>query len=282
MRLHYYLSLKKLHSKFFVYQSIYSSLKFGIIAAILLIVFIYSASASPVKKPRFNKIEKRVDKVVNGQVTSASGDILNGVSITVKGNTNGTSTDVEGRYRISVPDNGTLIFTFIGYETKEIAVKNQTTINVKLDSSATRLNDVVVTAFGISKERKGLVYSVSTVKGSDFTEARETNVASALTGKIAGVDATQVASGPGGSSRVVIRGSGSFNSNQQPLYVVNGLPINSGNSGALTNTTGLNVDRGDAISSINPDDIESITVLKSGAAAALYGSQAANGVIACP
>lgn len=124
-----------------------------------------------------------------------------------------------------------------------------------------------------------MVYSVSSVKGSEFTEARETNVASALTGKIAGVDATQVASGPGGSSRVVIRGSGSFNSNQQPLYVVNGLPINSGNNGALTSSTGLNIDRGDAISSINPDDIESITVLKSGAAAALYGSQAANGVI---
>ena len=138
---------------------------------------------------------------------------------------------------------------------------------------------MVVTAFGISREKKGLVYSVSTVKGSEFTEARENNVANALTGKIAGVDATQVSSGPGGSSRVVIRGNGSFNSNQQPLYVINGLPINSSNMGAGTSTTGLNIDRGDAISSINPDDIESITVLKSGAAAALYGSQAANGVI---
>lgn len=220
-----------------------------------------------------------IDKVVSGRVTNANGDVLQGVSVTVKGSTTGTSTDPEGRFRISVPDNGSLIFTFIGYETKEAAVNNQTTIDVKMEPSATKLNDVVVTAFGISKERKGLVYSVSTVKGSEFTEARETNIANALTGKIAGVDATQVASGPGGSSRVVIRGSGSFNSNQQPLYVVNGLPINSGNNGAQTNTVGLNVDRGDGISSINPDDIESITVLKSGAAAALYGSQAANGVI---
>lgn len=172
-----------------------------------------------------------------------------------------------------------MLFTFVGYETKEVEVRNQTVINVSLIQNATNLTDVVVTAFGLSKERKGLVYSVTTVKGNEFTEARETNVANALTGKIAGVDATQVASGPGGSSRIVIRGNGSFNSNQQPLYVVNGLPINSGNSGALTNTVGLNVDRGDGISSINPDDIESITVLKSGAAAALYGSQAANGVI---
>ena len=224
-------------------------------------------------------VTEKADKIVSGQVSSTTGENLNGVSVSVRGNTAGTSTDAEGKFRISVPDDATLVFTFIGYETKEVPVKNQTNLSVKLDPSATKLNDVVVTAFGISRERKGLVYSVSTVKGSEFTEARETNVASALTGKIAGVDATQVSSGPGGSSRVVIRGNGSFNSNQQPLYVVNGMPINSGNLGAGTNTTGLNVDRGDAISSINPDDIESMTVLKSGAAAALYGSQAANGVI---
>lgn len=219
------------------------------------------------------------ETVVSGQVTNSNGEALNGVSVTIKSSSTGTSTDVQGKYRIRVQDDDSLIFTFVGYDEKRVGVNGQTTINVKLESSAAKLNEVVVTAFGISKERKGLVYSVSTVKGNEFTEARETNVANALTGKIAGVDATQVASGPGGSSRVVIRGNGSFNSNQQPLYVVNGLPINSGNNGALTNTTGLNIDRGDAISSINPDDIESITVLKSGAAAALYGSQAANGVI---
>ncbi|MEJ7828855.1 MAG: SusC/RagA family TonB-linked outer membrane protein, partial [Segetibacter sp.] len=222
---------------------------------------------------------KSVNSIITGQVTNANGEKLNGVSVSAKGTTTGTSTDAEGQFRINMPDNGTLVFTFIGYETKEIGVTNQSTINVRLEPSATKLDEVVVTAFGISKERKGLVYSVSSVKGSEFTEARENNIANALTGKIAGVDATQVSSGPGGSSRVVIRGNGSFNSNQQPLYVINGLPINSGNNGAGTNTVGLNIDRGDAISSINPDDIETITVLKSGAAAALYGSQAANGVI---
>ena len=219
------------------------------------------------------------DKIVSGQVTNATGEVLSGVSIIVKGTKTGTATDATGKYRISSPEQATLVFTFVGYETREVAVNNQAVINIKLDASATNLTDVVVTAFGISKEKKSLVYAVATVKGSEFTEARETNIASALTGKIAGVDATQVASGPGGSSRVVIRGNGSFNSNQQPLYVVDGLPINSGNSGAATNTVGLNIDRGDGISSINPDDIETITVLKSGAAAALYGSQAANGVI---
>ena len=243
----------------------------GIGTLIILFAFIHSAFATPRQSQDINQ--------VSGQITNADGNILSGVSVTVKGSATGTSTDGEGKFRINTADNDTLVFTFVGYETQEIGVNNRSTINVKLEPSTTKLSDVVVTAFGISKERKGLVYSVSTVKGSEFTEARETNVASALTGKIAGVDATQVSSGPGGSSRVVIRGSGSFNSNQQPLYVINGLPINSGNNGPLTSSTGLNIDRGDAISSINPDDIESITVLKSGAAAALYGSQAANGVI---
>src|SRR4028118_1520457 len=245
--------------------------RIGIGTLIILLAFIHSAFATPRQSQDINQ--------VSGQITNVDGNILSGVSVTVKGSATGTSTDGEGRFRINTADNDTLVFTFVGYETQEIGVNNRSTINVKLEPSTTKLSDVVVTAFGISKERKGLVYSVSTVKGSEFTEARETNVASALTGKIAGVDATQVSSGPGGSSRVVIRGNGSFNSNQQPLYVVNGLPINQGNNGAGTNTVGLNIDRGDAISSINPADIESITVLKSGAAAALYGSQAANGVI---
>ncbi|MEO5998480.1 MAG: SusC/RagA family TonB-linked outer membrane protein, partial [Chitinophagaceae bacterium] len=245
--------------------------RIGVASALLLFALNQSVVASDP--------HNLLDKVVSGQVTNGTGEILNGVSVVVKGTKTGTSTDAGGKYRITAPENGVLVFTFVGYESKEVSVKEQSVINVKLDASATNLTDVVVTAFGISKEKKALVYSVSTVKGSEFTEARETNVANALTGKIAGVDATQVSSGPGGSSRIVIRGNGSFNSNQQPLYVVNGLPISSGNSGAATNTSGLNIDRGDGISSINPDDIESITVLKSGAAAALYGSQAANGVI---
>lgn len=217
---------------------------------------------------------------ISGRVHNEKNEPVAGASVMVKGTSTGTTTDSNGEFTLSnVSSDATLVISLIGYEEKELAVNNRSNVVVKMDMAATKLNDVVVTAFGISKQKKGLVYSVSSVKGSDFTEARETNIANALTGKIAGVDATQVSSGPGGSSRVVIRGNGSFNSNQQPLYVVNGMPINSDNFGAGTNTTGLNVDRGDGISSINPDDIESIEVLKSGAAAALYGSQAANGVI---
>jgi len=219
--------------------------------------------------------------VITGQVTDAKRAGLPGVSIKVKGSTVGTTTDANGNFSIKAPEVSTLIFSSIGYATQEIIVNKRTKIDVQLQEDSKGLSEVVVTAFGAKKARRGLVYSSSEVSGASLTEARETNVASSLTGKIAGVDASQIASGPGGSSRVVIRGAGAINpnANNQPLYVVNGLPINSNNSGAGTNTTGLNVDRGDGISSINPDDIETITVLKSGAAAALYGSQAANGVV---
>ena len=217
---------------------------------------------------------------ITGHILNEKSEPVSGASVMIKGSANGTTTNGDGAFSLSnVAPNATLVISLIGYEVQEVAVKNQTSIEVRLHVSAIKLDEVVVTAFGISKEKKGLVYSVQSVKGSEFTEARETNIANALTGKIAGVDATQVSSGPGGSSRVVIRGNGSFNSNQQPLYVVNGMPIISNNAGAQTNTTGFNADRGDGISSLNPDDIESIEVLKSGAAAALYGSQAANGVV---
>ena len=219
--------------------------------------------------------------VVSGKVSDSKGTPLAGVSISVKGTAVGTSTDQSGNYAINAPESGTLVFSFIGFITKEVAVNNQSILNVSLQEETKELNEVVVTALGIKKSKRGLVYSTAEVKGSEFTEARENNVASALTGKIAGVDATQIASGPGGSSRIVIRGVGAINgsANNQPLYVVNGSPIYNGNGGALASSTGFNYDTGDGISSINPDDIESITVLKSGAAAALYGSQAANGVI---
>ena len=219
--------------------------------------------------------------IVKGRVTDDKGIPLAGVSVTVKGSGMGTSTDKDGNYSINVPENGILMFSIVGYISKEIPVNNLSSVNVVLVKETKELNEVVVTALGIKKSRRGLVYATAEVKGSEFTEARETNVASALTGKIAGVDATQIASGPGGSSRIVIRGVGAINAsaNNQPLYVVNGSPIYNGNGGASASSTGFNYDAGDGISSINPDDIESITVLKSGAAAALYGSQAANGVI---
>ena len=221
---------------------------------------------------------------VKGRVTDIKGDALPGVSVKLKGGAAGASTNTEGRFSIGIPDeNATLIFSFIGYVAQEVPVGGRSVIDVVLKEQSNDLGEVVVTALGIKREKKSLAYSVTEVNGSDFTQARENNVANALTGKIAGVNATGISTGPGGSSRIVIRGNGSLSGSggNQPLYVINGMPMDNSTPGgsATTNDGAGNVDRGDGISAINPDDIESISVLKGGTAAALYGARAANGVI---
>jgi TonB-linked SusC/RagA family outer membrane protein len=218
---------------------------------------------------------------VTGRVTD-NGGALPGVTVKVKGSTVATGTNTDGRYSITVAnENAVLVFSSVGYLTQEIAVGNRKVIDVKLQEEASKLNEVVVTALGISRQRKALAYSVTEVKGDEFTQARENNVANALTGKVAGVNATGLSTGPGGSSRVIIRGNGSLSGSNQPLYVINGMPLENSVPGgsATTNGSAGNVDRGDGIAGINPDDIESISVLKGGTAAALYGARAANGVI---
>ena len=220
------------------------------------------------------------DIIVKGQVSDASGETLPGVSIKLKGTNIGATTDVDGRFTINVSDkNSILVFTYIGYVTQEQTVNDRTTLNVKMDAANTALTEVVVTALGISREKKALAYSVTSVKGEEFTQARENNIANAFTGKVAGVNVTGQSSGPGGSSRVIIRGNGSLSGNNQPLYVVNGMPISNIARSQVQGEGGTFLDRGDGISSINPDDIETIDILKGGPAAALYGSRASNGVI---
>ncbi|UBM59388.1 SusC/RagA family TonB-linked outer membrane protein [Marinilongibacter aquaticus] len=226
-----------------------------------------------------------LDKSITGKVLDETGEGFPGVTVLLKGSQVGTSTDADGLFSIEIPDNAlssaVLIFSFVGYIPQEVLVGNQSDIVVNLKSDTKSLNEVVVTALGITREKKALSYAVSEVKGSEFTQARENNVANALTGKIAGVNATGMATGPGGSSRIVIRGNGSLNGNNQPLYVINGMPMDNTIPGGGTTSGGggMNVDRGDGIGGINPDDIESISVLKGGPAAALYGARAANGVI---
>ncbi|MCE7063702.1 SusC/RagA family TonB-linked outer membrane protein [Dyadobacter sp. CY326] len=222
---------------------------------------------------------------VSGTVTDETGVGLPGVSVLVKGSQSGTSSDAEGKYKLDIPDeeigSAVLIFSFVGYTSQEVPVGTQAEISVKLAPEAKALNEVVVTALGISREKKALAYAVTEVKGSEFTQARENNVANALTGKIAGVNATGMATGPGGSSRIIIRGNGSLSGNNQPLYVINGMPMDNSipGGGNASDGNGNNTDRGDGIGGINPDDIESISVLKGGPAAALYGARASNGVI---
>lgn len=199
----------------------------------------------------------------------------------------GTSTDVSGNFKLVVPDKFTgkpltLLVAYIGYNKEEVTVTDLTSpVQIKLKQNNSTLNEVVVTALGISKQKKSLGYSVTEVKGAEFTQARENNVANALTGKVAGVNAAGLSTGPGGSSRIIIRGNGALAGDTQPLYVVNGMPIDNSVPGGAPTVNGItnNVDRGDGIAALNPDDIESISVLKGGTAAALYGSRAANGVI---
>ena len=215
---------------------------------------------------------------VTGIVTDADGAPLPGANILEKGTTNGVQSGFDGNFSIGVSDeNAVLVVSYIGFAAKEVPVNGNTTLNVRLEESAEGLDEVVVTALGITRDEKALPYSVSELAGEGLTQARENNLGNALTGKIAGVNASGSATGPSGSSRVIIRGNGSLSGDNQPLYVVNGVPINNTNQG--TPGTYGGVDEGDGLLSINPDDIETISVLKGGASAALYGSRAANGVI---
>ncbi|MEN7548502.1 SusC/RagA family TonB-linked outer membrane protein [Rapidithrix thailandica] len=218
-------------------------------------------------------------RTISGTVTSAEeGQGLPGVNILVKGSTAGTTSDINGNYTLTVAaDAQTLIFSYIGYLTQEIEIGNQSTINIAMVIDTQQLEEVVVTALGIEKQKRSLGYSVTELQGEEFTQARELNLADALSGKVAGVNVSNIGSGVAGSSRVIIRGNTSLAGNNQPLYVIDGVPMDNTQLGSAGMWGGQ--DWGDGLSSLNPDDIESISVLKGNTAAALYGSRASNGVI---
>lgn len=220
-------------------------------------------------------------KTITGTVTDAKdGSSIPGVNVVVKGTTTGTITDLNGAYSLKLPANAQeLEFSFLGYETKEIVIGNQSVINTTLSVSAEVIEGVVVTALGIKREKKALGYSMQELKGEGITETRDPNVVNALNGKIAGLQIRQASTGAAGSSRMIIRGNNSIGSNNQPLVVVDGIPINSSTGGTDDYWGNRNVDRGSGIADISPDDIESISVLKGPAASALYGSRAGNGVV---
>ncbi|MFK7814123.1 MAG: SusC/RagA family TonB-linked outer membrane protein [Maribacter sp.] len=217
------------------------------------------------------------NSTVSGTVSDNSGSPLPGVNVVEKGTSNGTSTDFDGNYTINVSDGATLVFTSLGYSLKEVAVNGQTTVSTSLNEDASELDEVVVTALGIRKETKALGYSLTEVGGEEIATVKTPNAINSLQGKIAGVNITQNATGAGGSSRVIIRGNSTLTGDNQPLYVIDGIPIGNDNNGSASLWGGS--DGGDGISSINPDEIESISVLKGGSATALYGSRGGNGVI---
>lgn len=219
-------------------------------------------------------------ETVKGRVVDQeSGQPLPGVAVLVKGTTIGTTTGADGEYAINVPipiNTKVLQFRYVGYQNVERAIGNSTTVDVQLGLDTKQLSEVVVTAFGIEKEEKALSYSVQQVTGEEVNRANQPNVTNAIQGKVAGVIVRQSSGLPGSSSTITIRGNRSFTGNNQPLYVVDGMPIESNASfaGGVSGT-----DASARALDINPNDIESISVLKGGAAAALYGVRAANGVV---
>jgi iron complex outermembrane recepter protein len=223
-------------------------------------------------------------KNISGTVKDAGGTPIPAVNIQIKGTKNGASTDANGRYVISAAKGSVLVFSYIGYKSQEATVGADATINMVLQEYDTSLTEVVVTALGIKRQEKSLGYAVSTVTAKQLTEAGNTNFASALYGKAAGVKITTAPGGASSAVNVQIRGINSISYNQQPLYVVDGVMIrNDGQNGA----TGANNNnywddqriRGNGILDINPADIESLTVLKGASASALYGSDAGSGVV---
>ncbi|GAB3985237.1 SusC/RagA family TonB-linked outer membrane protein [Spirosoma daeguense] len=217
---------------------------------------------------------------VSGRITSGTDNSgVPGATIAVKGTTVGTTTNADGQYTIQVAPGKTLVFSHIGYTTQEIAVGKSNTINVTLQDDSKSLNEVVVTAFGIKQEARGLGYSVQNVKSKEIVESQQPNIVNALQGKVAGVQITNSGGAPGASSIMLIRGGTSLSGNNQPLYVVDGIPIDNTTpvgQGGLTADMAPSSNR--AID-INPQDIETLTVLKGPAAAALYGLRAASGVV---
>lgn len=230
------------------------------------------------------------DRRVTGRVIGADNQPVPGVSVLIKGSNNGTTTNATGEYSIQVPSTGAvLVFSAIGFKGQEMAVGNQAKLDVTLQEGEQSLNEVVVTALGIKKEAKRLGYATATVSPEQVTTNRTVNFMNALQGKIAGVNISSLGTGAAGTSKIRIRGQSSFSGQNSPLIVINGVPIDNTNFGQNNGNTGGdnsigNRDRnysdgGDGLSSINPDDIEDMTVLKGGTAAALYGSRAKDGVI---
>lgn len=230
--------------------------------------------------PTVGEINESLAVTVRGRVVSEADNLaLPGVTVVEKGTNNGTVTNIDGEYTLQVVgENSVLVFSFVGFEPTEVRVGNQTNINISLREMVSALSEVVITALGIEREKRSLGYSVGEVKGDDIRNVTQENAINALAGRVAGVTINQT-SGVGSSTSVVIRGATSLTSDNQPLFVIDGVPVANSMSNMRSMGNRNEVDYGNQISDINPDDIESISVLKGPSAAALYGTRAGNGVI---
>lgn len=212
---------------------------------------------------------------VQGIVTDRQGNPLPGTTVVVKGTTQGTVANADGSYILTnIPEDAMLVFSFMGMQTQEIKAENKTTVDVTMIEDFIGLKEVVVTALGITREKKSLGYSVGEVSGNQLNETPQGNVLKAVTGKVAGIQVSQMYGLAGSSVNMVIRGASSLNTKNQPLFVIDGIPVTNG-----IDNNYKNADMGNAISDLNTEDIESISILKGPSAAALYGSRAGNGVV---
>ena len=215
------------------------------------------------------------DRTVQGTVTDDAGVPLPGATVVVLETNQGTTTDFDGNYSITVAEGQTVAISFVGYSAYEVTVSENSDFNIALQEDS--LEEVVVTALGFKRAEKTLCYASQTVKAEELTQARDINFANSLTGRAAGVEIRKSSSGAGGSTRIVLRGNKSLSGNSEPLIVIDGVPMVN-NKGGQPGMWG-GIDEGDVLSQINPDDIESVNILKGANASILYGSQGANGVV---
>lgn len=253
--------------------------KIGIFALLCaMMVLPFSANANVNSLTEDNSSVSATQQLVTGAVAEDSGISLPGVSVVVKGTTIGTVTDIDGKFEITVPDaSSVLVFSFVGMQTQEITVGSQSVINIVMATDALQVGEVIVTALGIKREKKALGYSVQDVKADELTQGGNSDLVSSLAGKVAGVQINQSGGGVGGSSRIEIRGASSLSGNNAPLWVVDGVPFDDGNSrdGSVWGGTS----RAGGAFDLNPEDIESVSILKGPNAAALYGERGGNGVV---
>ena len=226
----------------------------------------------------------RQQKAITGTVLSDEGSPMPGVTVRISGSNNRfTQTDVNGHYSIQASTGEVLEFSFIGYETARVTVGSNTTVNLSMKLGESALSEVVVTAMGIKKERKALGYAVQDIQAVELMKNKDPNLINSLNGKIAGLNITNSGGAPGSSASIIIRGGTSLEGNNQPLFVIDGMPMDNstgqGDNSAFDGSVNLSTTNSNRAMDLNPEDIESISVLKGPAAAALYGLRAATGAI---
>lgn len=271
--------LTVLKNKYYLNLNLPLKIKVGVAFMLLGISQISVVNANEDNSGSVYEVNQQSGLVVKGIVTDVKKEPLIGVNVLIKNSATGAITDLDGAFTLKAKKGDVLVVSYTGYASQEIIVKDNLPINIVLKEDLTELNEVVVTALGIKKETKALTYNVQEVKAAELVTVKDANFMNALTGKIAGVTINTTSSGVGGGARVVMRGTKSISGNNNALYVVDGIPLPNLSSTQPSDLfTGMG-QSGDGIATLNPDDIESVSVLTGAAAAALYGSDAANGVV---